>query len=86
VKNRSRADIVGDILSITGEGALKTHIMYGAALSFAQLKEYLEMMLDRDLVKYSMAEREYKTTDRGLHYLQMYREAKHMLRIPRGIT
>jgi predicted transcriptional regulator len=39
--NRSRTEIVGNILDVANGGASKTKIMYKAFLSYNQLKEYI---------------------------------------------
>jgi predicted transcriptional regulator len=74
VKYRSRTDIVADILQITEGGAIKTRIMYRAFLSFPQLKEYLVLLTDSGLVKYTEEDRQYRTTEKGRHFLKMYSE------------
>ncbi|MFL6431808.1 MAG: winged helix-turn-helix domain-containing protein, partial [Nitrososphaeraceae archaeon] len=47
MKYRSRTDIVGLILEAANGGATKTRIMYKAFLSYAQLKEYLTVLLEK---------------------------------------
>jgi len=47
VKYRSRTDIIAMILQAVINGATKTRIMYGAYLSYAQVKEYLSFMIGR---------------------------------------
>ena len=50
MKYRSRTDIVGLILeAANGGGATKTRIMYKAFLSYAQLKEYLTVLLKQSI-------------------------------------
>jgi predicted transcriptional regulator len=74
--------IIAEILNIAGEGSLKTQIMYRANLSFAQLNEYLSLLLDLSLLE--VGERRgktiYKTTGKGLRYLQGYREISELLK------
>ena len=43
--NRSRTEIVGNILDAANGGATKTKIMYTAFLSYNQLKEYLSVLI-----------------------------------------
>ncbi|MGB8172467.1 MAG: winged helix-turn-helix domain-containing protein, partial [Nitrososphaeraceae archaeon] len=52
MKYRSRTDIVGLILEGANGGATKTKIMYKAFLSYAQLREYLAMLLENGLIEY----------------------------------
>jgi predicted transcriptional regulator len=52
MKYRSRTDIVGLMLEAANGGSTKTKIMYKAFLSYAQLKEYLTLLLQNDLLEY----------------------------------
>jgi predicted transcriptional regulator len=79
VKYRSRMDIAAAILEIAQGGAIKTRIMYRAFLSFPQLKEYLELLLDGGLLEYVPEEKEYYTTEKGKHFLKMYKEVGQMI-------
>jgi predicted transcriptional regulator len=45
MKYRSRTDIVATILDIANDGSTNTKIMYKAYLSYAQLKEYLSILV-----------------------------------------
>jgi len=81
-KRRDRLYIIAEILEVAGEGTLKTQIMYKANLSFAQLNEYLAFLLETDLLKIISAEEKtiYKTTRKGIRYLQSYKEIRDLLR------
>jgi predicted transcriptional regulator len=82
MKYRSRTDIVGLILeAANGEGATKTKIMYKAFLSYAQLKEYLGILLENGLLEYEGETHSFRTTQKGLHLLQMYNQFDEMLLI-----
>lgn len=50
-------DIRAAILEIAKGGAIKTRMMYGAYLSFPQLKEYLDLLTDGGLLEYSGEEK-----------------------------
>jgi predicted transcriptional regulator len=71
MKYRSRTDITGLILEAANGGATKTKIMYKAYLSFAQLREYLSMLLEKGLIDYVEGRAIYKTTEKGIRLLQM---------------
>jgi predicted transcriptional regulator len=79
VKYRSRTDIVANMLQIAQGGAIKTKIMYRAFLSFPQLKEYLELLTDSGLLEYSVEDRQYRTTEKGRHFLKLYKEVGQAL-------
>jgi len=71
-KRRDRLYIIAEILVIAKDGSLKTQIMYRANLSFAQLNEYLNFLLKRELIKVNTENRKtlYKTTSKGVKYLE----------------
>jgi len=81
-KRRDRLYIIAEILAIAKDGSLKTQIMYRANLSFAQLNEYLNFLLKRELVKVDTenARTLYKTTSKGVKYLENYEEISNLLR------
>jgi predicted transcriptional regulator len=79
VKYRSRTDIAAAILEISLEGAIKTKIMYKAFLSFPQLKEYLGVLVEKELLEHNTEEQKYRTTDKGKQYLKMYRDVGQMI-------
>ena len=72
MKYRSRTDIVSTILDAANGGATKTKIMYKAYLSYAQLKEYLAIMTENNLLEHIPAEHLYKTTEKGLKFMKAY--------------
>ena len=77
---RSRTEIVCNILdAANGGGATKTIIMYTAFLSYAQLKEYLTILVDNNLIEYNDGTQTFKTTEKGLNCLKMYRELGEFL-------
>jgi len=65
---RSHFQIVADILSVVSKGARKTHIMYGANLSYKLLKQYLGNVLDAGLVRQGN-DGWYEITDEGQVFL-----------------
>ena len=55
MKNRDRMDIISRILDAAANGrsgATKTKMMYNAFLGYSQLKEYLAILTDNDLLSY----------------------------------
>jgi len=81
-KRRDKLFIIAEILEIAKEGTLKTQIMYRANLSFTQLNDYLKFMLKIDLLdKVLQNDKEtYKTTAKGLDFLQRYHEITELLK------
>ena len=79
MKYRSRTEIVRNILDATNGGATKTKIMYAAFLSYGQLKEYLSVLIANNLLEYSNGTQTFKTTEKGLNCLKMYREIGELL-------
>jgi predicted transcriptional regulator len=79
MKYRSRTEIVGNILDAANGGATKTKIMYIAFLSYAQLKEYLTILVENNLIEYLDGIRKFKTTEKGLNYLKMNNEIGELL-------
>jgi predicted transcriptional regulator len=72
MKYRSRTDIVSQILEAANGGATKTKIMYKAYLSYAQLKEYLSVLVENGLLEFQKGTQTYKTTSKGLQFLRTY--------------
>jgi predicted transcriptional regulator len=81
-KRRDKLYIVSEILEIARDGSLKTQIMYRANLSFTQLNDYLRFMLQINLLeRVLMNDREmYRATEKGLDFLQRYREINELLK------
>ena len=79
MRYRSRTEIVSMILEAGNGGATKTRIMYKAFLSFAQLKEYLSLLVENNLLEYLEGAKIYKTTEKGLNFLKMHNEISELL-------
>jgi predicted transcriptional regulator len=74
MKYRSRTDITAQILEAANGGVTKTKIMYKAFLSYAQLKEYLSVLVENGLLEYIEGEQVYRTTDKGNRFLKIYNQ------------
>jgi predicted transcriptional regulator len=79
MKYRSRTEIVAMILEAANGGATKTRIMYKAFLSYAQLREYLSVLIENNLLQYMEGSQTYKTTEKGLNFLKMNNEIAELL-------
>jgi predicted transcriptional regulator len=84
MKNRDRMEIISRILEAAnggiGGGATKTKIMYNAFLSYGQLKEYLTILADKDLLRYDFLTQTFKTTEKGLRFIQIYNKMDDEMR------
>lgn len=78
MKYRSRADISAEILKIADKGVSKTKIMYGAYLSFTQLKEYLKLLVDNEMLSFDGNTMTYKTTEVGRNFIKTYERVDRM--------
>ena len=67
------------ILEAGNDGATKTRIMYKAFLSFAQLREYLSLLIENNLLEYLEGSKTYKTTEKGFNLLKMHNEIGELL-------
>ena len=82
MKYRSRTEIVSMILEAANGGATKTKIMYKAFLSYAQLREYLSVLIENNLLEYLEGMQTYKTTEKGLNLLKIHNEIGELLQSP----
>ena len=78
--NRSRTEIVAMILDAANEGGeTKTKIMYFPFLSYNQLKEYLSVLVENNLIEYLEGANKFKTTEKGLFFMKMHNEIGELL-------
>jgi predicted transcriptional regulator len=79
MKYRSRTEIVSNILDAANGGTTKTKIMYKAFISYNQLKEYLSVLIENNLLEYIDGTHKFKTTEKGLNFLKMHNEIGELL-------
>jgi predicted transcriptional regulator len=79
MKYRNRTDIAALILDAADGGAAKTKIMYRALLSYAQLKEYLGVLLENGLLRFQEGEQLFKTTEKGMRFLELYNQMGELI-------
>jgi len=72
MKYRSSTEIIDSMLRSIRDGATKTHIMYRAYMSYSQLKEYLKLLEERQLIKYEPGSQLYVLTEKGLKFMNAY--------------
>jgi predicted transcriptional regulator len=80
-RGRDKLRIIAEILEIAEDGTLKTQIMYRANLSFTQLNEYLDFLLEIGLLSKTTIHEKgvYKATSQGLDFLTRYNEITTLL-------
>jgi len=78
-KRRTRHEIVAEILETARGGAIKTHIMYKAKLSYAQLNDYLPLLVEKGflenltIMKNRQTKHILKTSELGEKFLENFR-------------
>lgn len=83
-RRRDRHDIIIEILKTAVEGRIKTHIMYKAKLSYAQLNEYLPHLvqngfLENTTIKSKKYQKKvFRTTQKGLRLIQNFETMNKM--------
>src|SRR5215216_667048 len=83
MRTRSDLDIMAKILHAANEksGAGRTNIMYRAFLSYTQLKKYLQALTERGLLSYDADTQTFKTTRKGLRFLDTYNQIYDAIKI-----
>jgi predicted transcriptional regulator len=81
MKYRSRTEIVNSILDAANGGATKTKIMYSAFLSYNQLKDYISILIENNLLDYLEGTKIFRTTEKGLNLLKIHNEMSELLQI-----
>lgn len=84
MKQRSSIDIMGEILDVANDksGVGKTKLMYKAFLSYSQLKEYLPVLTERGLLSFDADSQTFRTTKKGLKFLDTYSRIGEAIKIP----
>jgi predicted transcriptional regulator len=73
MRNRNRIEIIGDILkAANGGNATRSKLTYKTFLSYAQMKEYPSVLTEKDLIRYDEDTQTFKTTEKGLSFLDTY--------------
>ena len=81
MKNRGRTEMLAAMLEVAKGKVTKTKIMYIAFLSYGQLKEYLSILIENNLIEYLDGTKTYKTTEKGLNLLKMHNEIGELLQV-----
>ena len=79
MKYRDKNEIIAQILeSANGNTVRLTKIMYDVYLSHTVAKEYLLLLIEKGLIKYSDKERSFKTTEKGMNFLHIHSRVQEL--------
>jgi predicted transcriptional regulator len=83
MKNRDRLEILSLILQVAngGNNATTTKIMNRALLGYKQMKEHLLFLTERDLLYYDKESGTFRTSEKGMRFLQIYGRMEDMIRL-----
>lgn len=77
---RNRFDIIASILETAKAQRVRhTEILRTTSISHIPFKQYLLLLHRNGLIEYSSRERTCKTTEKGLHFLDIFNKIKEML-------
>jgi predicted transcriptional regulator len=79
---RDRTELIREILEVANgaENVTRTKLMYRAFLSNHQVKEYLALLTERNLISYDSITHTYRTTGKGARLLQFRNELEDMMK------
>jgi len=77
---RNRIDIIAQLLDAASSPTTKTRMMYKAMLSYEQLKEYLLMLTENELIGYDKPSQRFTATDKGFQFLKTYEDLSKLIR------
>ena len=83
MKYRGRDEIIASILqsAATDNGMRRAGIMYNSFLSCPHLLNYLEHLMDNELLSYDQSKKVYKITMKGSEFLEIYNKMSDLLKI-----
>jgi predicted transcriptional regulator len=81
MQNRQKDEMTRDILTVSNGGAIISHIMFKAYTSHAQAKSYLGELIENGMIQYDVLDRKYRTTMKGIEYLQAMESISSILAI-----
>ena len=76
---RNRIDIIAQLLNAASNPTTKTKMMYKALLSYEQLKEYLIMLTENDLIAYDKPTGRFSTTYKGYEFIRRYEDLNNLI-------
>jgi predicted transcriptional regulator len=88
LKNRSRVEILYDIISAANPSSKKTHLMYKGNLSYQQLDLYLDFILKNGLMEERFSEddgRLFFVTEKGLQFAKLFEDMCTLIRPSKSV-
>ena len=76
---RNRIDIIAQLLDAASSPTTKTKMMYKALLSYEQLKEYMVMLTENDLIAYDKPSERFSTTNKGYEFMKKYEDLSKLI-------
>lgn len=80
MRYRSRTDITAHILEAANGGITKAKMVYKTLLNYGQMKKYLTALTEKDLLRYNEDTQTFKTTEKGLRFLDTYNRIGDMIK------
>jgi len=80
--NRTRVEILANILQVASNRTLKTHIMYRANLSHRQLEKYLSFLETNGMLEQALDDDgviKFRVTQKGVDFLKDYQRLSSYL-------
>ncbi len=86
MKYRDRNEIIAQILqSANGDRVRLTKIMFDVYLSHSVTRENVRLLIEKGLVEYLDGESTFKTTEKGMNFLQIHKRVHgFILDVPSG--
>lgn len=76
---RTSLEIIAEILNLCRKPQTKTRVMYRTNLSWRMLQNYLSQMQSLGLLKVHNSLSKYVTTQKGLKFLEKWRDFEELL-------
>ncbi len=76
---RNRIDIIAQLLDAASTPVSKTKMMYRAMLSYEQLRDYMLILAENDLIAYDEPTRRFTITAKGYQFLKRYDELSQLI-------
>jgi predicted transcriptional regulator len=81
MRYRCKIEIIALILENANvlSGVCKTRLMYKTSSNPLMLEKYLSILIENDLIDYRKNDHTYTTTEKGVHFLNIYAQIKELI-------